>query len=79
MSHAFKKLDNGEIVIIGYQRINFQMIFEVKMEDFRSKASLVAGVHVKEPPATIVYAGVVLREKFRNALMLAALNELPVK
>ena len=43
MSPDFKKLENGEIVQIGYQRVNCHMIFDVKMEDFRQKAKLVAG------------------------------------
>ena len=50
------------------------MIFEVKMEDFRRKASLVAGGHMMEPPATIMYASVVSGDTVRIALALAALN-----
>ena len=76
---AFKKLENGETVPIGYQRVNCHMIFDVKMEDFRRKARLVAGGHVTAPPATITYASVVSRETVRIALTIAALNDLPVK
>ena len=50
------------------------MIFYVKMEDYRRKARLVAGGHVTEPPDTITYASVVLRDKLRIALTLNALN-----
>ena len=32
---AFRKLDNGEIVPIGYQRVNCDIIFDVNMEDLR--------------------------------------------
>ena len=46
MSPDFKKLENGEIVPIRYQRVNFHMIFDVQMEYFRHKARLVAGGHV---------------------------------
>ena len=46
VSPAFKKLDNGKIIPIGYQQVNCHMIFDVKMEDFRRKDRLVAGGHV---------------------------------
>ena len=76
---AFKTLENGEHVPIGYQRINCHMIFDVKMEDFRRKARLVAGGHTTKVPACITYASVVSRETVRIALTLAALNDLEVK
>ena len=56
---TFKTLNNGEIVPIGYQRVNCHMFFDIKMKDFRRKARLLEGVHVMEPPATITYASVV--------------------
>ena len=77
-SPTFRNLDNGEIMTIGYHRVNCHMIFDVKMEDFQRKAGLVAGGHVKEPPTTIAYAIVVSREMVRLDLKLAALNDLPV-
>jgi hypothetical protein len=55
------------------------MVFDIKMEDFKRKARLVAGGHKTEAPATITYARVVSRETVRIALMLAALNDLQVK
>ena len=55
------------------------MIFDVKMEDFRRKARLVAGGHVTKAPASITYASVVTREMVCIALMIAALNDLEVK
>ena len=55
-------------------RVNFHMIFDVKIEDFRRKARLLTGGHVTEPPATITYVGVVSREIVRIVLALAALN-----
>ena len=50
------------------------MIFDVNMEYFRRKARLVVGIHVMEPPATIMYASVVSGDTVRIALALAALN-----
>ena len=55
------------------------MVFDVKMEDFRRKARLVAGGHMTEAPPTITYASVVSRETVRLALTIAALNDLEVK
>ena len=49
VSPAFSKLDNGDIVLIGYERVNYKMMFDDKIEDFRRKARLVAGGHVTEP------------------------------
>eukprot|EP00804_Cyclotella_cryptica_P002923 CCRYP_013282-RB/>CCRYP_013282-RB protein AED:0.39 eAED:0.39 QI:0/-1/0/1/-1/1/1/0/114 len=55
------------------------MIFDIKMEDFRRKARLVAGGHVTDVPPTITYSSVVGWETVRIALTLAALNDLEVK
>ena len=76
---AFKVLDDDEKISNTYQYISCHMIFDVKMEDFRRKARLVAGGHVTSAPASITYATVVSRESVRIALTLAALNDLEVK
>lgn len=76
---AFKILPDGAPAPIGHQKIPCHMIFDVKMEDFRRKARLVAGGHKTEAPATTTYASVVSRETVRLALTIAALNDLEVK
>ena len=76
---AFRVLEKDESVPRGHQHVRCHMIFDVKMEDFRRKARLVAGGHTTDPPATITYASVVSRETVRIALMIAALNDLKVK
>ena len=53
--------------------------FDIKMEDFRRKARLVAGGHVTKAPATITYASVEARNTVRIVLLLTALNDLDVK
>ena len=58
---AFKILPDGTKAPNGYQRINCHMVFDVKMEDFRQKARLVARGHMTEAPPTITYASVVSR------------------
>ncbi len=55
------------------------MIFDVKMEDFRQKARLVAGGYLTEALATITYASVVSRETMHLALTFASLNDLEAK
>ncbi len=55
------------------------MIFDIKIEDFRPKARLVAGGHMTKVPAIITYASVVSRETVHIALLMAALNDLNVK
>jgi len=59
---AFKILPDGQTAPIGYQKIPCHMVFDIKMEDFRRKARLVAGGHKTDAPATITYASVVSRE-----------------
>jgi hypothetical protein len=53
---AFDILPDNKAVPIGYQKIPCHMIFDVKMEDFKRKARLVAGGHRTKAPATITYA-----------------------
>jgi hypothetical protein len=76
---AFRIAEDGEQIPIAYQQIRCHMVFDIKQEDFRRKARLVAGGHTTEPPATITYASVVSRESVRIALLLAALNDVEVK
>ena len=59
--------------------MNFHVIFDVSMEDFRRKARLVAGEHVENPPSTTTYTIVVSRDTPIIALALNYLKYLPVK
>ena len=59
---AFKILDPDEKVPQDHEFVRCHMIFDVKMEDFRRKARLVAGGHMTSAPATMTYASVVSRE-----------------
>jgi hypothetical protein len=45
------------------------MIFDVKMEDFRSKARFVAGGHINDTPHAMTYASVVPSESVRITLI----------
>ena len=55
------------------------MIFDVKMDNFRRKARLVAGGHMKMTPATMTYAIVVSHETVCLELFISVLNDLEVK
>jgi hypothetical protein len=76
---AFKILPDGQPARIGHQKIPCHMVFDIKKEDFRQKARLIAHGHKTDAPTTITYASVVSRETVRVALTLAALNDLKVK
>jgi hypothetical protein len=71
---AFKFLDSGERVPIGFKWIKCHLIFDVKM-DFTRKARYVAGGHMTDPPSTLTYSSVVSRDSVRIAFLLAALND----
>ena len=76
---AFDILKDGDRAPIGHKQINCHLIFDVKMEDFRRKARLVAGGHMTETPKCMTYSIIVGRETVRIALTIAALNNLQVK
>jgi hypothetical protein len=69
---AFDILEDGSLPPQDYQFVRCHMVFDVKMEDFRRKARLVAGGHMTKAPATLTYASVVSRETVRLALTVAA-------
>ena len=68
---AFDVLPYEKSVPIGYQLVQCHMIFNIKMDDFRQKARLVAGGHTTKAPATITYLNVASRKSVRIFLMIA--------
>jgi hypothetical protein len=74
---AFKFLEEGERVPIGYTWIPFHMIFDVKC-DLTRKACYVAGGHWMQPSSQLTYFSVVTRDSIRIAFLIAALNELEI-
>ena len=55
------------------------MIFDIEMEDFCCKATLVTGRHMPDPQDIITYERVVSRDTESIALTLDAMNDFPVK
>jgi hypothetical protein len=76
---AFKCLNPGKRAPLDYKWIKCHMIFDIKIEDFRRKACMVAGRHMTGAPMIMTYASVVSHETIRIALTIAALNDLEVK
>ena len=73
---AFQLLDEGEAIPVGSKKINYYLIFEVKM-DLTRKARLVAVGHLnKDVPRHKTYSSVVSCESVRICFTLAALNNL---
>ena len=56
----FKILDDGEMAPWDHQFVKCHMIFNIKMENYRRKARLVAGGHMTTSPEVITYASVFL-------------------
>ena len=74
---AFKILDDGEHVPVGYTEASGHLVWDVKM-DFTRKARWVLDGHKTEAPNISTYAGVVSRESVRIALTYAALNDVDI-
>jgi hypothetical protein len=74
---AFKILENHENLPAGYTKSSGHMVFNAKM-DFTRKARWVKDGHKHPDPESSSYAGVVLRQSVRIALIYAALNDLEV-
>ena len=55
------------------------MIFDMKVEDLRRKARMVAGGHMNDTTTTITYASVVSCDTTRIALTMVALNGMSAK
>ena len=70
---AFDILPDGQSAPIGHQQMKYNMMFDVKMDDFSQKARLVAGGHMTEVPDVMTYASVVSRETVCIVLTIAAL------
>jgi hypothetical protein len=76
---AFKCLNPGKHAPLDYKWIKCHMIFDIKMEDFRQKAYMVAGGHMTGAPTIMAYTSVVSPETICTTLTIAALNNLEVK
>ena len=76
---AFDIMPDGYRVPNGCKQIRCHMIFDIKMEEFRCKAGLVADVHMAKNPKCQTYYSFVSRETLRLACNIAVFNYLQVK
>jgi Reverse transcriptase (RNA-dependent DNA polymerase) len=75
---TFKPLSEGDRIPVGYKRIPYHIVFDVKF-DGRLKARLVAGGHRSpDVPREEVFSSVVSMEAVRIGFVLARLNGLTV-
>ena len=75
MKIAFDIIPYGERVPNVYKQVHCHMIFDVKMEDFRRKARLVADGIMNKTLKGQTYSIIVSRENFYLALTITALND----
>ena len=73
---TFHILANEQKAPNGYQYVYCQMIFNVKMKDFRRKICLMVGGLMSQMLGIIGYSRMVTRESVCIALTMAALNDL---
>lgn len=78
--HAFTKHKGDPKELVGFTEITGHLVFDVKLgENFRQKARFCADGHKTGAPAAITYSTVVARDSVRILLLIAALNDLPLK
>ena len=75
---ALKFLPEEVKASLGHQFLKFHNVFDISMEDFRSKVWLVAGVHITEAQGTIAYVNKVSRKFVCISLTIASLNDFVV-
>ena len=75
---AFRFLDDGSRVPIGFKKITCHLIFDIKF-DLTRKARYVGGGHLTSVPASMTYSSVVSRDSVRIMFLIAALNDLDIK
>ena len=76
---AFDIRDKWDPSPVGHQFIKYHMIFDVKIDDLRRNARMVADGHITNTPLTITYASVISCETLIIDLTMAALHDLSVK
>ena len=74
---AFEVLDEGRSVPVGWRKLSYHLVWDVKM-DFTRKCRLVLDGHREPTPSGTTFAGVVSRDSVRIVLTYAALNGLDV-
>ena len=74
---AFKFLDDGTKMPIGFKKITCHLIFDMKF-DLTRKARYVGGGHLNQVSPSPSYSSVVSRDSVRIMFLITALNDLDV-
>ena len=74
---AFKFLDEGEKMPIGFKQIMCHLIFDIKF-DLARKARYVGGGHLTTVSVPMSYSSVVSRDSVQIMFLIAALNDLDI-
>ena len=61
---------DGEPTPVGYKKIPYHFVFDVKIDGFR-KVRLVAGGHRTDPPEENIYSGVVSSKAIEMGYIMA--------
>ena len=75
---AFKFLDEGTKMPIGFKKITCHLIFNMKF-DLTRKARYVGGGHLAQVSPSLSYSSVVSQDSVCIMFLVAALNDLDVK
>ena len=75
---AFKFLDDGTKMPLGFKEITCHMIYDVKF-DLTRKARYVGGGHLTKVSPSMSYSSVVSRDSVRIMFLIAALNDLDIE
>ena len=75
---AFKFLDDGTKMPIGFNKITCHLIFDVKFDHTR-KSRYVGGGHLTQVSPALSYSSVVMRDSVRIMFLVDALKDLDVK
>lgn len=77
IDHAFEFYDD-DVMPISYQKIDYHMVFDVKIMLKCSKAQYVAGGHQTEPTKDMTFVSIMSRDSIWIAFLVAALNDLEI-
>lgn len=76
---VFEEYEGETKKLIGYQRINCHIIFDIKYSDtFRRKVRYLAGWHRTRTPALVTNSSVIPKDSMRIALLILGLNQLDI-
>ena len=74
---AFNFLDRYNHAPVGYKKIKYHQLFDVKM-DLTRKSRYMAGGNLTNPPSSITYTSLVSHDNMHLAFLIAEFNYLDI-